>query len=282
MTKTVLALSLLVLSAVSVLTQSTIDSGTLLVSLINRPVGKETYELKAEGTGFSFTGDLDLTERGGRLQVSSALKLGADLTPTHFAAKGKSYRFVNVDTTIDVADGVAKVTNLGVTKSFEVPKQFFTANSYSPLAARALLVRYWEQHGKPARLAVLPGEPTRDVSIEYEGVDTVRVGGKSVKLRRYSVDGVVWGRETVWLDEASHLAGIVSRIHILPLEAIREDLKDALPALQASAIQDRVNDLARDRRQIAPIAQGEFRRGSLFRFNRLQGNPKPCSPCATG
>ena len=258
MTRFSAAVAALLLIGAPVSTQLSSDTGTLLVSLIDRPVGKETYDLKTDGSGFSFTGDLDLTERNGRLQVSSTLKLGADLTPTHFSVKGKSYRFVNIDTTVDVADGMAKVTNLGVTRSFEVPKQFFTANSYSPLAARALLVRYWEKHGKPSTLAVLPGEPTRGVQIEYEGVDTVRAGDKSIKLRRYSVDGVVWGRETVWLDDASRLAAIVSRIHILPLEAIREDLKDALPALQKSAIEDRVNDLARERKEISPIAQGEF------------------------
>ncbi len=45
------------------------ESGTILVSLIDRPAGRETYSIRQEGDGIAFTGDLDLTERGGRLQI---------------------------------------------------------------------------------------------------------------------------------------------------------------------------------------------------------------------
>ena len=80
---------------------------TILVSLIDRPVGRETFTMKADGDGTVYMGELDLTERGGRLQVSSSIRLGADLTPTSFTAKGKSYRFVNVDTDISVTGNTA-------------------------------------------------------------------------------------------------------------------------------------------------------------------------------
>jgi imidazolonepropionase-like amidohydrolase len=234
------------------------ESGTILVSLIDRPVGRETYAICQDADGLVFTGDLDLTERGGRLQISSSLRTAADLTPTEFSVKGKSYRFVNVDAAVKVAGGMATVTNLGETKTFEAPRRFFTAQSYAPLSARALLIRYWKQHGQPDSLPVLPGEPTRDVRITFAGNDTVAAGGRKTVLTRYTVDGVVWGRETVWLDEAGRFAAIVSRIHILPLEAIREDVKDALPALQKSSIGDRVAELKAMYRNIAPVAADAF------------------------
>jgi imidazolonepropionase-like amidohydrolase len=77
-------------------------------------------------------------------------------------------------------------------------------------------------------------------------------------LRRFSVDGVVWGKETVWIDGDGRFAAIVSRVHILPLEGIREDLKHALPSLQASAIADRMGDLAQQLKSIAPVASRAF------------------------
>jgi imidazolonepropionase-like amidohydrolase len=234
------------------------DSATIIVSLIDRPVGRETYSLRSEADGLTFTSDLDLTERGGRLQVSSSLRLGSDLTPIAFAVKGKSYRFVNVDVAVKVAGGVATVTDLGETKTFEAPRRFFTAQSYAPLSARALLIRYWERSGKPAALAVMPGHPTRDVRIAYEGRDTVTAAGRAIILRRFSVDGIVWGKETVWLDDQDRFAAIVSRIHILPLEAIREDLKQALGQLQASATADRLGDLRALKNDVRPLAEGDF------------------------
>ena len=234
------------------------DSGTILVSLIERPVGREIYAIRDDGDGLTFTGDLDLTERGGRLQVASSLRMAADLTPTEFSVKGKSYRFVNVDAAVKVAGGIATVTSLGETKSFEAPRRFFTAQSYAPLSARALLIRYWERHGRLATLPVMPGEPTRAVRIESRGNDTVVIEGRRRVLRRFSIDGVVWGRETVWLDDAGRFAAIVSRVHILPIEGVRDDLKSALPALQASAVADRMSDLARQLREVSPVADRSF------------------------
>ena len=254
----VVALLLAAVSTAAFQSQPTTDAGTVLVTLIERPVGKEVYELKADGQGFAFTGDLDLTERNGRLQVTSTLHTGGDFTSQQFKVTGKSYRFVNVDTEVKVADGVAEIKNLGATTRTELPKQFFTANSYAPLAARAILIRYWERHGSPAHLAVVPGTPTRDVQVALRGEDTVRVNGRAITLRRFSVDGIIWGRETVWLDESDRFAAIVSRIHILPLEGVREDLKDALPALQSASIQDRVSDLAGDMKAIVPVADKAF------------------------
>jgi imidazolonepropionase-like amidohydrolase len=120
------------------------------------------------------------------------------------------------------------------------------------------LIKYWETHGRLATLPVIPGEPTRDVRIEPRGSDTVTIKGARSVLRRFSIDGLVWGRETVWVDGAGRFAAIVSRIHILPLEGVREDLKDALPALQKSAIADRMNDLATELNEIAPVTGRAF------------------------
>ena len=235
------------------------ESGTILVSLIDRPVGKETYSIWPDPDGVTFTGELDLTERGGRLQVASSLRASSDLTPIEFTVKGKSYRFVTVDAAVKVAGGMATVTNLGETKTFEAPRRFFTAQSYAPLSARALLLRYWDSHGRPPTLPVIPGEPTRDVRIEPRGTDAVvAAGGRAITLRRYSIDGIVWGHETVWVDETGRFAAIVSRVHILPLEGVRTDLKDALPALQRSAVADRMKDLARQRKEIAAVAENTF------------------------
>jgi len=238
--------------------QSPSDSGTILVSLIERPIGKETYELRADADGLLFTGELDLLERGGALKFSSSLRLAADLAPTRFTAKGRTYRFVNSDADVEIDAGVAQVRHLGTTTKVTLPREYFAALSYAPLSSRALLIRYWERHNRPATIAVVPGMPTRDVRIATRGTDTVQVGGRDVRLRRYTVDGVVWGRETVWLDDRDRLAAIVTRIHILPLEGVRDDLKEALPALQRLAVQDAVKDLATLLTQTPPIADGAF------------------------
>jgi imidazolonepropionase-like amidohydrolase len=245
-------------------------SETILVSLIDRPVGREIVSSITAGGLTTYTSELDLTERGGRLQVSSTLTLGADLTPVDFTVKGKSYRFVNVDAAVKVAGGVATVTNLGETKTFEAPRRFFTAQSYAPLSARALLIRYWERHGRPATLQLLPGP--RDVRITLRGTDPIVIGGRVHTLRRFDVDGVIWGRETVWLDEEDRFAAIVSRIHILPIEAVREDLAHEVPILQSWSTGDRVQDLAQYLKDVPAVAERSF---ALAGARLIDGTGRP-------
>ena len=234
------------------------ETGVISISLLERPVGVERFELRRSDRGFELSANMELTERGSKLQLVSTLATTGDFTPTRFTSKGKSYRFVNVDTDVTVNGGLANVMNLGTASQLPLPQRYFTATSYGPLSGRAVLVRYWEAHGRPARISLLPRDGDRDVVIEYRGADTIRVGGRSVRLRRYSVDGVVWGRETVWLDDADRFAAIVTRVHILPLEGIREDLKDALPELQQSSIRDRMADLSAWRQRTPVVADGTY------------------------
>jgi imidazolonepropionase-like amidohydrolase len=234
------------------------DEAVIAISLLDRPVGVERYQLRGTAQGFELTAAMDVTERGSRLQVASTLATTADFSPTRFTSKGKSYRFVNVDTDINVSGHVASIANLGATSDIPLPPRYFTATSYSPLSGRAVLIRYWEAHNRPPHITLLPRANDRDVAIEFRGADTVRAGGRAIRLRRYSVDGVVWGRETVWLDDADRFAAIVTRVHILPLEGVRDDLKEALPALQQAAVRDRMADLAAWRKRTVPVAEGHY------------------------
>ena len=245
-------------------------SETILVSLIDRAVGRETVSSKTVDGLTTYSSELDLTERGGRLQVSSSLTLAADLTPVDFSVKGKPYRFVNVDAAVRVAGGTAAVTNLGATTTLEAPRRFFTAQSYAPLSARALLIRYWERHGRPGTLPVLPGP--RDVRITLRGTDPIVIGGRVHTLRRFDVDGVIWGRETVWLDEEDRFAAIVSRIHILPIEAVREDLAHEVPILQSWSTADRVRDLAQFLKDVPAVAGRSF---ALAGARLIDGTGRP-------
>lgn len=234
------------------------QSSTVLVHLLQRPIGRETFAFRQDGQDLLFTANMELAERDSRLKVTSSFRLQSDLTPARFRVTGNTYRFVNVDTDVLVAKGEARIQSLGQSSSEKLPRQFFTASGYAPISSRALLIRYWERQGRPARLRLIPGGATREVIIESRGVDSVRAGDRTVRLRRYTVNGVVWGRESVWLDDQDRFAALLTRIHILPLEAVREDLRDALPALQQVAVADQMADLAKLGRETPAIAQGHF------------------------
>ena len=60
--------------------------------------------------------------------------------------------------------------------------------------------------GGKGTLKTLPGG---DVTIEHRGKDMIEANGKRVELDRYSVSGVIWGRESLWFDSAKNLIATV-------------------------------------------------------------------------
>jgi imidazolonepropionase-like amidohydrolase len=238
--------------------QTTPPGTRIQLFLIERPVGFETVTTATTAEGRTLNSEMELVDRGTRLQLSASLNTLPDGTARHFRASGKSYRFVNVDAEVTVTGATAKVTSMGEATDVTVPPTWFPARTWTPVAARASLIDYWEKHKRPASIALLPGDADSRIVVAFRGDEEVQAGGRAVKLRRYSVDGVVWGRETVWVDAQGAFAALVSRIHILPLEAVREDLASALPTLQASSVRDRMADLASFSTTTPPTASGVY------------------------
>ena len=89
-----------------------------------------------------------------------------------------------------------------------------------------LMVRYWASHGSPAELETFP---VGRVKIEPRGHDTVTIGGRDETLDRYTVEGLIWGRETLWFDSKRNLAAAVTiDAEFDHFEAIREGYEGAL------------------------------------------------------
>lgn len=234
------------------------DSASILVSLLERPVGRETYRQRQSSDGIALDAEVRLVDRGTPLSVDASVALGSDLRPVRFRASGRSYRFVAVDADVTWRGEAAAVRTAFDTSEVAHAGDAFPAQGWPPMSARALLVRAWERRGRPARIPLLPGDGAHVARIAARGIDTVHVGGRRVLLRRFVVDGVVWGGETVWLDPDGRFAALVTRIHLLPMEGIRADLAGALPQLQASAIRERMADLEGMARGAAPVAADDY------------------------
>jgi len=269
-----IALSLAALGSLLALGQpapASIERGTLRLHYVQKPIGYERYEVAPDGDvprqrasgadaqGVKLMADFDFTDRGGRVQLTATLRAKADFTPISFQAKGKSYRFVNVDSDVRVEGSDAVVRADGdVERRVTLPAQFFTVDGYAPFSAQMLLLRYWKRHGQPRLLRTVPGQPTNDVFIEARGREAIRIGGKVTMLERFAIDGVVWGRETLWLDEGGALAAAITRAGGLSFEAVREDLEPALVQFVQRATRDRIGDLESITRVNAPLKSGTY------------------------
>jgi imidazolonepropionase-like amidohydrolase len=107
-------------------------------------------------------------------------------------------------------------------------------------------------------MRTVPGLPTNDVFIEARGREAIRIGSDVIRLDRYVIDGVVWGRETVWLDERDALAAAITRAGGLSFEAVREDLEPALVGFVQRATRDRMADLEAITHRVPLLKSGTY------------------------
>ncbi|MGE5246476.1 MAG: amidohydrolase family protein [Betaproteobacteria bacterium] len=235
-----------------------VERERLRLHYVQKPIGWEDDAIAATRDGLRLTSHLAFLDRGGSVALDATLETARDYTPRHFTARGKSYRFVNVDSDVTIDGRTATVRADGVDRKVPLPARFFTVDGYAPFGAQLLLVRYWLRHGRPRVLQTVPGLPLNDVVIEARGRDEVRVGDRSVRLTQYVIDGVVWGRETAWLDRRGSLAALITRAGGLSFEAVREDLEPALVDLVRIAARDRIADLAALGAQTPPLQTGTY------------------------
>jgi hypothetical protein len=245
---------------------------TYEIRLIERPVGVDRVRITKEPYGQRLESHVDVVDRGTPIKVDSTFMIGPDFVPRAAEIVGKTYRFVNVDLRVLVENNRASIHSPAGTSAAAVKGPFFIARGYAPLAARAWLVQLWETQGRPRLIRALPDDANDGIRVEFRGEDRVRAGGSEVRLRRYSVDGVVWGREAVWIDDEDRLAAIVTRIHILPMAVIRSDLKEAFDVLQSAAVADRMADLEALSKRLTPVAEGSF---ALFGVRVVSGAGAP-------
>ena len=255
------------------------ERGTLVLHFLQLPVGEETYQVTSEAEGsLVLRASFEYAERGSRVPLAATLRMKPDLTPLQFEAKGKSYRPFSVDAWVEVnADGrTATVREGEKTRQATLPDRYFTIEGYAPFSVQMMMLRYWASHGKPAQLPQFPaGAPGTEARIEVSGQETITVARQPVHLTRYSVGNVVWGRETIWLNDRGELAGGVSYAGGLPLEAVRAEYREAFPQLIRSAVADRMKELAAENARMHPLMQGEFAIAGATLIDGTGGAPVP-------
>jgi imidazolonepropionase-like amidohydrolase len=277
MPRAILLFAACALSALTAIDQSPVERATLRLHYVQKPIGYERYEIVRDGTALTLSSDFDFTDRGGRVQLTATLRTDADYTPIAFTAKGKTYRFVNVDSQVTIAGGIASVRADGVEARVPVKAPFYTVDGYAPFAAQMLMLRYWQSHGRPRVVHTVPGLPVNDAIIEARGRETFNVAGRSIVLDRFVVDGVVWGRETLWLDDRGSLAAAITRAGGLSFEAVRDDLEPALIDFVKSGARDRIADLQAITAATRPIAEDAY---ALSGATIVDGSGRP--PVADG
>ena len=212
------------------------ETGKFTLHKFEQPIGEETYTIAHDGGSLTLKTDFAFTDRGTKVPLSATLKAAEDYTPQSLIIKGKTSRMSDIDSDVELKGSNATIRQGKDTRSVAAPQSFFTISGYAPVAVQMALIRYWRAHGSPAQLAILP---TGEVRIQDRGAETVEIGGRSIPMERYTIRGLIWGLETLWMDSNNDLAALVSTdAEFDHFEAVREEYEPALSKFVANAARD--------------------------------------------
>ena len=193
-------------------TERVVEHGKFLFFDTKQPQGEESYEIISENNALVLRSQLKL-ESETKISLSATLTMHLDLTPISLEIKGTKPSGATINSTVKTDDRRAR---------------FFMLSGYAPLAIEMMLVRYWTRHQLSRPLTILP---EGQVSIEHLGRDAVTIEGKKTKLDCYSLSGLTWGRQTLWMDFMGRLIAVVGIGGDIEatLPVVHEGFESALP-----------------------------------------------------
>jgi imidazolonepropionase-like amidohydrolase len=233
---------------------SPLESGKFRLHKLELPIGEESYEIVRDGDSLVTRSSFEFTDRGRRVPLSATLRTRQDLTPENFEIKGSVSRFSTIDSAVGVSDNKLSIREGKETRSVPVPAAgFFTLGGYAPVSMQMMMLRYVQTHRTGNKLQVLPGGT---VTIEKRGQDTVKMGDGEMTLDRYSVDGLIWGREALWMDDKQNLiAAVTVDGEFDHFEAIREGYEPNLTFFVSRAAEDGMAALAELGGKLSPASK---------------------------
>ncbi len=219
-----------------------VEQGKFILHKFENPIGEETYEITRDGDSLAVKMDFKFTDRGTPVPLKASFRSAKDLSPETFEIKGQNSRQTTIDEAVEVQAAQVRLRDRGTWTEAARPSQFFTIAGYAPTTMQMLMVRFWASHGSPAELTTLP---TGRVKIEPRGQDVVSIDGKSETLDRFTIEGLIWGRETLWFDSRKNLvASVTTDAEFDHFEAIREGYESALGTFVGKAGSDGMAALA--------------------------------------
>ncbi|GAB3829976.1 amidohydrolase family protein [Hymenobacter jeollabukensis] len=236
---TALLLSLLAAGARAQTPAPAADSATFLLHKFEQRIGKETYRLTRSAQQHTYDVQFRFVDRGTPVPLRARFTLTPGGEPLSLVAKGNTSRFSTINDSLQMLDGgtrlrVHHAQGEDITDLKLDPKAaHFPTSGYSPATGQWLLLRYWQQHGRPAALPLLPAGTVR---IREDGHDTLTFENRPLVLTRYVLKGLVWGNELLWTDPQGRLACIITNdAEGDKIEMLRQPYAALLPTLIARA-----------------------------------------------
>jgi hypothetical protein len=184
---------ILALGVAGLIAQAATDSGRFTIYKLQHAVGAETWSLMATDAGRTLSTHWAFRYIGSDVRLDVTLESASDGTPRRLEAHGQTSTLTDVDLSVTLGADSATIVNRGARSVVRYVQPAFPIFHYPPVALEEALFR-----SRTTRL--LPGGL---VTFEYRGRDTLG-------LHRYSVKGLLWGRQTMWATIDKRIVAVVN------------------------------------------------------------------------
>jgi Amidohydrolase family len=220
--------------------QQSATSGTFILHKFAKEIGKETYTIEGGGDTTTLTSHFLFTDRGSKVPLETTFDERINWMPIDYVAKGRSSRESAMDDSITVRGNTLTITLSGKTQTVTPQGPWFITDGYSPVAMQERMMCWWLALNKPAEFTVYPS----GAKVRIEPSSTLTVNGAIV--HGYTVAGLIWGQESLWLDDAQNLVALVSTdAEFDHFEAVRESYESNLDQFISAAVQANLAALAK-------------------------------------
>lgn len=250
-------------------TAAPVESGKFRLHKYQQEIGEETYEITREGESLVVKSNFKFTDRGTPVPLTASLKVKQNLAPEAFEIKGNTARGSTIDASIQINGNSASIREGKENRTANLRAKFFTIAGYAPTVVQQMMLRYFANNKLKGALDTLPGGK---VTIEKRGTDQIKIGDRTVALDRYIIGGLIWGRESVWLDRENNLVALVGvDAEFDHFESIRDGYESALAIFIEKAAADQMASLAEISNKLSPAQKGAL---AIINANVIDGTGK--------
>jgi len=238
-----------------------LEQGSFTVHLLLHPIGEEHFWLTRGTAPGTLTMEASFTssDRGMKRTIASSLKMADDYAPRSLEQKSSGVNGAVTLQTAEITARSAAIHEGEKSRTVAVPATSFLLFSATPASGQMMMMRYWKSHHQPAKLPILRADPQAPpVEIKFVGQDSIALDGATVRLQRYTIANLMFGREILWLDEHNQLAAIMTFAGGLPMEVVNNTYEPAFDQLVHSGVRQEMEDLAQLGKLVAPEASGAF------------------------
>jgi imidazolonepropionase-like amidohydrolase len=234
----------------------TLEHGVYQVHLLLHAIGTEEYSIAEQPGGTRvLTTTTNTNDRGMKRTSVSTLTFGDHFEPLKLEQKSG-----DVTSTTEIAANRATIAEPSGTRSVVKPPVAFVGFGNMPAAVQMMMMRYWQYHHSPARLPILRASAEAPpLEIRLVGHEAFQIKGRMVRLTRYTVNNLIFGREVLWMNDSYRVAAIMTFAGGLPQEMVLDEYDSATGNLYNSGVRQEMLDLADIDAQVGPPeAQGTY------------------------